>query len=234
VSVYVQPAAQIEFETGFEDTTTPTGVHRRAWSQELEAGLGHRLQVAAENTCTNFLEGTPRPPRWREDALKVSMRYALADWGRLPLNPALGLGWRFNSGAPDAPRVQLVLGDELTPRLHWAADCQYERQTGGPHLRELTVATALTYSVTNETLNAGLQAQWKRSAATADPPSIRVEFGPCVQYRPRDQIHLDCVALWGTERNRSVHGLIVSVGFEFGEGADDHDDERERGGRLAH
>jgi hypothetical protein len=190
--------------------------------------------VAAENTFANFQEGTHRPPQWREDALKASVRYALADWGKLPLNPALGVGWRFNSGAPDAPSAQLVLGDELTPRLHWAADFKYERQTGGPRLRELTAATALTYSVTNETLNIGVQAQWKRSTEITDPKSIRTEFGPCIQYRPRDQIHLDCVALWGTERSRSVRGIFVSIGFEFGEGADDHDDDRERAGRMAH
>src|SRR6478735_3783647 len=46
VSVYVHPAAQIEFETGLEDATTPSGIHHCEWTQELEAGLGHRLQLA--------------------------------------------------------------------------------------------------------------------------------------------------------------------------------------------
>jgi hypothetical protein len=234
VSVYVAPAGQFELETGFQDATTPGGTNHREWSQEFEAGLGHRWQAAVENTRTNFSEGARRPLRWHEDSLELSARYALADWGKLPLNPALGAGWRFNSGAADAPLAQLVLGGELTPRLHWAADFQYGRQTGGPRLRELTAATALTYSVTNETLNIGLQAQSKRSSELLDPASVRSEIGPCLQYRPRDQIHLDCVALWGTERGRSVHGFVLSVGFEFGEGADDHDDDRERGGRLAH
>ncbi len=232
VSVYVQPAAQYELETGFQDLTTRSGAHHRESSQELEVGLGHRWQAAVENTWADFYEGARRPPRWHEDSLRLSARYALADWGKLPFNPALGLGWRCNPGAADAPVVQLVLGDEFTPRLHWAADFQYEHQTGGPRLRELTAATAITYSVTNETLNIGLQAQWKRTTELLDPTSIHTEAGPCIQFRPRDQIHLDCVALWGTERSRPVHGLVLSVGFEFGEGADDHDDDRERAGRL--
>jgi hypothetical protein len=42
------------------------------------------------------------------------------------------------------------------------------------------------------------------------------------------------VVLWGRERSRAVHGIFLSAGFEFGPGADDHDDDRERGGRLAH
>src|SRR4051812_34648283 len=54
VSVYVQPGAQIEFEAGFEDTTTPSGAHHREWTQEIEAGLGHRWQIAVENTWANF------------------------------------------------------------------------------------------------------------------------------------------------------------------------------------
>src|SRR4051812_21568134 len=33
VSVYVQPAAQIEFESGFQELTTPGGAHHREWTQ---------------------------------------------------------------------------------------------------------------------------------------------------------------------------------------------------------
>jgi hypothetical protein len=234
VSVYVQPGAQIELETGLEDATTSTGANHREWTQELEAGLGHRLQLAVENTVANFREGADAPLEWREDSLKLSTRYALANWGKLPLNPALGVGWRFNSGAADAPSCQLVLGDELTPRLHWAADFQYEWQTSAPHREELAAAAALTYSVTNETLNVGVQAQWKRTREHSDPRSDRTEAGPCIQYRPIDQLHLDGVVLWGSEGGRSVHTVVLSIGFEFGPGADDHDDDRERGGRLAH
>ena len=234
VSVYVQPAAQLEFEAGFQDATTPTGIHHREWTQELEAGLGHRLQLALENTVANFREESGGPLSWREDSLRLSTRYALANWGKLPLNPALGVSWRFNSGAPNALGGQLVLGEEFTPRLHWAADLQSEWQTGAPRHRELTAATALTYSVTNETLNVGVQAQWKQTRERADPGSIRLEAGPCIQYRPVDQFHLDCVVLWGREKSRAVHRVLLSFGFEFGPGADDHDDDRERAGRLAH
>lgn len=233
VAVYVAPAEQYELEAGCQDATTPAGRHHREWTQEFEVGLCHRLQAAAENTYANFREGVPGL-RWREDSVKLAVRYALADWGRLPLNPAIGAGWRFNSGAADAPLGQVVLGAELTPRWHWAADFQYEHQNGGQRQRELTAATALTYSVTNETFNVGLQAQWKRSQDLNDPVARRSEAGPCLQYRPIDQLHLDGGIMWGRERSKSVHSLFLSVGFEFGAGADDHDDDRERGGRLAH
>jgi hypothetical protein len=231
VAVYVAPAEQYELETGFADVTTVGGRHHREWSQEFEVGLGHRLQAAVENTYANFREGVPGL-RWREDSVKVTARYALADWGKLPLNPAIGVGWKFNSGAADAPLAQLVLGAELTPRLHWAADFQYEHQNGGQRQRELTAATALTYSVTNETLNVGFQAQWKRARDLTDPVAHRAEIGPCVQYRPIDQLHFDGVVLWGTERHKNIRSVFLTVGFEFGAGADDHDDDRERGGRL--
>lgn len=232
VAVYVAPAEQYELEGGYQDVTTPSGRHHCEWSQEFEIGLGHRLQAAVENTYANFRDGVPGL-RWQEDSLKLSMRYALADWGKLPLNPAIGAGWRFNSGTADAPIGQLVLGTEFTPRLHWAADFQYEHQNGGQQQRELTAATALTYSVTNETLNVGFQAQWKRSQDLADPVSHRAEIGPCIQYRPIDQLHFDGGIMWGSEQHQAVHSLFLSVGFEFGAGADDHDDDRERGGRLA-
>lgn len=126
------------------------------------------------------------------------------------------------------------MGAELTPRLHRAADCQYERPTGGPHLRAWTSAPALTFSVTNETLNIGLQGHHKESHDSAGPTTIRNKLGPCIQYQPIDQLRFDCVAHWGAEPGRAVHGIFVSAGFEFGSGADDHDDDHERGGQLAH
>lgn len=232
VSVYVPPAEQFEFETGFEDVTVSSGAHHREWTQEFEAGLGHRWQAAVENSYANFREDDRSTRGWRNDSVKLSTRYALADWGKLPLNPALGVGWRFSAGGNDSVLGQLVLGAELTPRWHWAADLQDEHRTGSPRLHAWAVATALTFSVTNETLNIGLQGQCKNSTEGAEATLARNELGPCIQYRPIDQLHFDCVALLGTEHGRAVHTLSVFAGFEFGKGADDHDDDRERGGRL--
>lgn len=236
VSVYVQPAGQAEFELGYVDALTSRDRHDREWSAEIEIGLPHRFQIALEDDYTNFREGS-RLRTWHQAGVRTAVRYALADWGKVPLNPALGLGRRFNSAAPDAMLYEFALGDELTPRWHWGANAGYERQAGAPRLRELAASAALTYSVTNETLNVGVQGEWKRAYEVGDAPSHlrRIGFGPCVQYRPVDRIHLDLVTTFGTERGRAVHGFRLSFGFEFGEGSDDHDDdERRPGGRFGH
>ncbi|WP_415907759.1 transporter [Oleiharenicola sp. Vm1] len=235
VSVYVQPEHQAELEFGYADALSPTGAHQREWTQEIELGLGHRFQAALENDYADFRDDSSHRHDWHEVGLRAALRYALADWGQCPLNPALGLGWRANSGAADAALYELALGDELAPRWHWGANATYERQNGSARHREFLAAGALTYSVTNETLNVGVQAEWRRAYEAGDAPSLarRSGLGPCLQYRPSDRLHLDLVGLWGTEHGHAVHGVRLSVGFEFGEGSDDHDDdERRPGGRF--
>lgn len=236
VSVYVQPAGQAEFEFSFSDALQPEGAHEREWAPEVEIGLPHRFQLAIEEDYANFREGSPAL-QWHQGGIRAAVRYALADWGKIPLNPAVGVGRRFRSAASDAAIGEFALGDELAPRWHWGANASYERQAGHPSWHTLSTAAALTYSVTNETLNIGLQGEWRQARKAADAISLvrRTTAGPCLQYRPIDRIHLDVATLFGTEHGRAVHDVRLSFGFEFGEGSDDHDDdERRPGGRFGH
>jgi hypothetical protein len=205
----------------------------REWTQELEVGLRHRLQLTFENSIRNFHELDAIRSRLHEDSLTTSLRYALGNWGKLPLNPAFSAGWRMNSGQPGALQFGAVIGDELSPRWHWAANLTAERQIGGLRNRDVSGEGAISYSLMNETLNVGLQAGWRSLHDTEDATPTYAHAGPCIQYRLWDEFHINAVCLLSHRSHGSPsYEVEISVGFEFGEGADDHDDEPRRGGKF--
>lgn len=233
VSVYVVPEGEFELELALDSRREAHATTDRNWTQELEIGLGHRLQLTLQNSVRNFLENRPGPTGWREDSLDVSLRYALGDWGKLLFNPALSAGLRLNSGGSPAALVGLVIGDELTPRWHWAANLDGDGQFGGPSLREVTADVALTYSILNETLSLGMQAGARSVHGHGVRGANYGHFGPCVQFRPWDELHVNGVCLWSDgSHGASRFEFLLSVGFEFGDGADDHDEGPRLGGNF--
>jgi hypothetical protein len=61
----------------------------------------------------------------------VELRYALANWGKIPLNPTLYGEWSFNDNAPDVWELKLLLGQTFAHRWNWAANLTYEHENGG-------------------------------------------------------------------------------------------------------
>jgi hypothetical protein len=105
----------------------------------------------------------------------------------------------------------------------------HERQTGSPRRRESTVGSGLSFSVINETLSVGLEGRLSRITDQLDRHvQIHRSLGPSIQWRPVDQVHLDLAPLWSSGRGAPRRELLVFVGFEFGDGADDGDEARQK------
>ena len=233
VSVYVVPAGEAEVELGYLVQSFPTERGRGEFTQEIELGLGHRFQVAMENSVRNYREPATPTQAWREDSFTGSLRYAVADWGKVPFNPALSAGWRHNQRTRDAWQLGVVVGDEITPRWHWAANLGTEHPLGSAGRREVTGDMAITYSVTNETLNLGLQTGWRSRHGGGEPGTSYAVGGPCFQYRPWDEFHFNAACMWSDHvSGATTREIQISIGFEFGEGADDHDGEAKGGGKF--
>ena len=101
--------------------------------------------------------------------------------------------------------------------------------TLGGRRRESTVGSGLSFSVINETLSVGLEGRLSRITDQLDGrPQIHRSLGPSVQWRPVDQVHLDLAPLWSNGRGAPRRELLVFIGFEFGDGADDGDEARQK------
>ena len=62
------------------------------FTQEIEVGLPHRFGVAIENSEDAYRD------RGQEQTFSLELRYALADWDKIPLNPTLFVEYRKGFG----------------------------------------------------------------------------------------------------------------------------------------
>src|SRR4029077_9989466 len=118
------------------------------FTQEVEMGLPYRFGIAAETTFERF-DGGGGP-----STASIEMRYAFADWNKIPLNPTIFAEYKFGTGPirheegktpsgggeeeeggppekPDAYEVRLLLAQDFGERLEWAMNGFFEQEIQG-------------------------------------------------------------------------------------------------------
>ena len=127
------------------------------FTEEIEVGLPHRFGVAVENEVEAFRGHV------QDNSLSVELRYALADWDKIPLNPTLFAEYRFGIGhifhdegipmrldkgegateadqtsahTPDAIELRLLLAEDFCDKVEWAFNFFFEQEDEGDHGRE--------------------------------------------------------------------------------------------------
>ena len=213
--VYVQPPWQVETETGWDATYGRTGIPHHLLTQEIELGLPYRFQADYEYAET--VDGG----HWRYDSSSFELRWALADWGKIPLNPTVKAEWKINNTEADTYELSLSVGDELAPRWHWGAEGFYEQQVGSDREREYAGALALSYTVIDEKLGVGIESKLSDEGdKDQHNPEISVIVGPSLQWRPTPRTHLDIAPLLGVTGLAPRIETFVFFGFDFGSGSE--------------
>src|SRR2546421_11958990 len=80
---YVLSPFSFELETGYEGAIFRRGLPAQLFRQEIEMGLPARFTVGVQNQIEHFAGDT------RDRSFTLEARYALANWNKLPLNPAI-------------------------------------------------------------------------------------------------------------------------------------------------
>src|SRR5579859_3157736 len=148
--IYVLPPWQVETEFGWDAMYPRGGSPQHTLQQEFELGLPYRFQIDYEIHGANFVEGDKGGGPWHYDSSEFELRWALADWGKIPLNPTLKAEWKHENGGTDAAEANLLLGDELAPRWHWGVDGFYEQRVNGDRRTEFAASAAISYSVIDD------------------------------------------------------------------------------------
>lgn len=106
---YVLSPYRFELEGGYEGAVFRHGVPANLFRQELEMGLPARFTVGVQNELEHFSDAT------RERSFTLEGRYALADWNKLPLNPAISAEYRFglSDAASDAAQISLLISHDF-------------------------------------------------------------------------------------------------------------------------
>jgi hypothetical protein len=211
--VYVAPPWQFEFEQWWRGKFPREGKSSHLFQSELGVGLPYRFQLDLYENLEQ-----PADQSLKHQGLQVEARWALAEWGKIPLNPTLYAEWKFNDHDPDAYEVKLLLGDEIAPRWHWGCNLFFEQEVGGGRESELGFSQAVGYTVLDQKLSLGLEMKLERASGPNldGKPSVEFLIGPSAQWRLTRRTHLDLVPLFGTTSDSPVVEAFIVFGIDFG------------------
>jgi hypothetical protein len=171
--IYVLPPWQLSLETswrltkprGEQDEEEGSNTLQHGLTQELELGLPYRLQLDYEAVGETDPEANEE---WHFASQSIELRYALADWGRILLNPTLFGEWKFRNAEADSYEVKLLLGDEIIPRWHGGLNLFFGQQVGDAREREVAASGAVSYAIVDERLSLGLEAEFNAEKANGE------------------------------------------------------------------
>ena len=182
-------------------------------TSEVEIGLPHRMQLDLYYDMA--VDGDSRS---RTEDFAAELRYAFADWGKIPLNPTIYAEYKWTDKAPDVLELKLLLGDQLPGGWHYGVNFVWERQLGGELETEWMVVAGLSKSVVDGKLSVGVEAKYDRASVHADRGNPEHIFlvGPSVQWRITENLHMDMTALFGTNQDSPRNECFLILGYDFG------------------
>lgn len=212
--VYLQDApGEISFEQWFRFRDFDNGPKQSRLQEEVEIGLPYRFQMDLYETWKIDEH------RWtQQDETSVELRYALADWGKLPLNPTLYAEYARVSGNADTIEVKLLLGQQVAPRVNYGFNFAFEQGTTLDHSSDYTLSQGIGYTLIDQTLSAGLEMEYsiETEHGNRHSPTQSFVIGPSAQVRPSRQTHIDLVAMLGVNNASPNIEAYVVFGFDFG------------------
>ena len=115
---YVLSPFGFELEAGYEGAVFHHGLASQLFRQEIEMGLPARFTVGVQNQVEHFAGET------RDRSFALEARYALANWNKLPLNPAISAEYRFglSDGLPDSGELALLISHDFPHEIEWGVE----------------------------------------------------------------------------------------------------------------
>jgi hypothetical protein len=210
-------------------------------TQEIEIGLPNRFGIAFENSIEHH-RGTTQ-----ERTFSIEGRYALANWNVIPLNPTFFVEYKFGIGhilhdegppepvppgegrafldehmsLPDSVEVRLLLAQDFTNKVEWAANFFYEQETSGDRGREVGFSQSIMFPVcSNERLKVGAEMQYisftDLGLREEGTKSARVVIGPTIAWKPSKNTRLDVSPLFGVTDDAPHASVFVVFSMLFG------------------
>jgi hypothetical protein len=188
---------------------------RHRFRTELEYGLARRTQLDLYLDTQRTRDGN-----WIYHDTAVEIRYALADWGKLPLNPTLYYEWQFveEEHGPDKHEIKALFGDAVND-WHYGVNLVYEQEVGEARETEYQISQAVGYSVSDRLLSIGEESKYAIVSEEGARGEASHEFsiGPSIQLRTSKDTHVDIVALFGATDDAPDIETFVVFGCAFGE-----------------
>lgn len=216
--VYIQKEPwEVGLESWWRFKNHRDGTMSHRLLEEVEIGLPARFQLDLYNDIEGDNTGA-----FHYQSFNIELRWALADWGKLWGNPTFYGEYKFadHHWAPDVYEFKLLLGDQLTPRLHWGVNFVWEAETGGEREQEFQVTGGLSYTLIDSRVGVGIEAFYDHDTVRdgRGDPLHMINVGPSLQFRITEQLHVDLSCMFGLNNDSDREIGFVVVGYDFGPG----------------
>ena len=211
VRTYVIPENEVEFEYWFRADVPRKGGAETQHMYELSFGLPYRFQL----DLYAIARTKPKEKTFFDQA--IELRYAFADWGKIWGNPTFYLEYINRDEAADKVEGKLLLAGEIAPGWHWGQNFLFEAEVGGAREYEYGWTGGVSYTVIDQKLSVGLEAQFSLFDTHGHRGTYRDEtfIGPSFQYRPSPKMHLDIAPLIGVDHESPAAKILVNFAYSF-------------------
>jgi hypothetical protein len=213
---YVLSPFSFELETGYEGSIFRHGLPAQLFRQEIEMGLPARFTVGVQNQIEHFAGDT------RDRSFTLEARYALANWNKLPLNPAISAEYRFGlgNGLPDSGELAVLISHDFPHEIEWAMNIFVDRDCGGRESTSAGFAQSVEVPVLlpEEKLEVGLEMQYRSGGETIGRQRAAkgLAIGPTLAWRPTKDARFDLSPLFGCSEHTPGVQVFAVFSFSFG------------------
>jgi len=213
---YVLSPFSFELEAGYEGAVFRHGLPSQLFRQEIEMGLPARFTVGVQNQVEHFAGET------RDRSFTLEARYALANWNKLPLNPAISAEYRFglSNGLPDSGELALLMSHDFPHLIEWAMNIFVDQDFGGRRSTSAGFVQSIEMPVLlpEEKLEVGLEMQYRSGgeALGREGTTKGLAIGPTLAWRPTKNARFDLSPLIGTSDHTPAVQVFAVFSFSFG------------------
>jgi len=211
--VYVVPEGKVEFEWWTRAKVPEEGQTEVETMYELEFGLPHRFQLDLYYVTSKT--GSEGELDTREQ--KYEIRYALADWGEIWMNPTLYFEYVQRDAEADKVEYKLLFGEELGEGWHFGSNLVLEHELDGAGENEYELTSGIARTVIDEKFSIGAEVKAALTDTHADRGDYEesLEIGPSFRYQPLPQMHIDFAPLIGIGGDSRAADIFLVVGWEL-------------------
>lgn len=213
---YVLAPFSFEVEAGYEGDIFRHGLPAQLFRQEVEMGLPSRFTIGVQNQIEHFAGDT------FERTFTLEARYALANWNKLPLNPAISAEYRFGltNAMHDSGEVALLISHDFPHLIEWAMNIFVDQEFGGSESTSAGFAQSIEVPVLlpEEKLEVGVEMQYRSGGETIGSERTIKGFaiGPTLAWRPTKSVRFDLSPLVGCSDHTPAVQLFAVLSFSFG------------------
>ena len=211
---YVLAPYRFEIEATYEQQAFRHDTPATFFGQEIEMGLPSRFTVGLTNQVVHSHGQT------HEHTFGIEARYALADWDKLALNPAISAEYRFGIDAEDSGEFSLLVSHSFPHLVEWAFNAFVEHGFTGKEFTSEGFAQSVEIPVLlpEEKLEVGIEMQYR---SRGDPNEIRSEgrgfvIGPTLAWRPTKHARFDLSPLFGWTDSASAVQVFAVFSISLG------------------